>query len=601
MKKKTNRTYIGGQAVIQGVMMRGKSSMVTVCRADDGSMLTEARRLPPPEEQKKWKKFPFLRGVVNFVSSLVDGTRVLMRSAEAVLPDEEEPEKKEKKVSSGAIVSVISTVLGVVIAVALFLVVPQAVTDAIVKAAPAVGEHYGIYKHLIEGGFRLLVFFLYILFTLCFKSLRETYMYHGAEHKTINCYEYGLPLTVENVKGCTRMHDRCGTTFLFIVMFISILIFALVGVPLDMLYTSAHIEGIWDNLISIVAKLLLLPVVAGVSYEVLKLLAKTDSPLVLPLKAPGFLLQKLTTREPTDDMIACAVAAFEGVLQMDADRKIPEKFFATETELSKLEGAIKKSFARQGIDESDAEWILSLTLRIPRSALSEDRVLTRAQCKAVLDIYDERVTGRPLWYIFGDADFYGRTFKVDERVLIPRPETELLAEKAIECVKKGDRVLDLCTGSGAVAVTVACETGAEVVASDISADALEVARINAEQCGAKVTFLQSDLFAAVTGKFEVITANPPYVRRDAIETLPDDVKNFEPHIALDGGADGLDFYRAIARECPQYLTQGGILLVECDDGQAQEIANYFRAAGGTCEIFHDLSGCERVVKAVFSC
>ncbi len=584
-------------------MMRGKRSMVTVVRADDGSTLTEARRLPPPEERKKWQRLPFLRGVVNFVSSLVDGTKILMRSAEAALPEEEEKEQSgDRKVSSGAILSVVSTLIGVVLAVALFFVAPQAVTKAIANVAPAVNSHYGIYFNLIEGGIRLAIFFLYILFTLCFKSLRETYMYHGAEHKTINCHEYGLALTVENVKSCTRMHDRCGTTFLFIVMFISILIFALVGVPLNMLYEAADIGGILSFLISLAVKLLCLPIVAGVSYEVLKLLAKTDSPLVLPLKAPGFLLQKLTTREPTDDMIECAILAFEGVKAMDADPRIPEKFFPAEIKLSELSKQIKGSFARLGIDESDAEWILSLTLKIPRSALSEERVLTRTQCKAVLDVYDERATGRPLWYIFGDAEFYGRTFKVDERVLIPRPETELLVERALRYVKRGDAVLDLCTGSGAVAVSVACETGAKVTASDISEDALAVARENASLNGAAVDFVASDLFENIGGVYAVITANPPYVCRGEISSLPDDVKNFEPHIALDGGEDGLDFYRAIAEKAPGHLAAGGVLLVECDDKQAQQVASLFTEAGLTdAEIFYDLSGCARVVKAVRAC
>lgn len=605
MKKKTNRTYIGGQAVIQGVMMRGRRSMVTVVRDDEGTLHTEARRLPPPEEQKKWRKVPFLRGVVNFVTSLVDGTRILMRSAEVVLPDEEEqPQKSEKKkVSSGALLSTVSTLIGVVLAVALFLVVPQVITNAIAESAPVLKEHYGIYKSLIEGGFRLVVFFLYILFTLCFKSLRETYMYHGAEHKTINCHEYGLPLTTENVRGCTRMHDRCGTTFLFIVMFISILIFALVSVPLNMLYAATPLEGtFWTNIISFFVKLLCLPIVAGVSYEVLKLLAKTDSPLVLPLKAPGFLLQKLTTREPTDDMIECAILAFEGVEKMDADPDLPERFFPTEIKLSKLSEMMKNSFARQGIDGSDAEWILSLTLKIPRSALSEERILTRRECSDVLEVYNARVTGRPLWYIYGDADFYGRTFQVDERVLIPRPETEILAEQAIRCVTKGARVLDLCTGSGAVGITVACETGASVVLADISADALEVARCNAERCGAAAECVQSDLFANISGVFDVITANPPYVRRDEIPLLPRDVRDFEPHLALDGGEDGLKFYRAIAREAPAHLSAGGVILVECGEGQAQSVAALFREAG-LCDtkIFCDLAGCERVVKAGPKC
>ncbi len=617
MKKKCNRTYVGGQAVIQGVMMRSKHGMATVVRTDQGEMVTEAVKIKAPEDRPRWQRVPFIRGVVNFVSSLVGGMKVLMRSSEAALTEEEGEEEKQSKISKwmaekwkisvGDIITGVSVVLGIILAVGLFIFLPLLFTRLIASNVPAVAKDqmYGLWYYLIEGGFRLVIFLLYILFTLVFKSLRETYMYHGAEHKTINCYEYGMPLTVENVKKCTRLHDRCGTTFLFIVLFISIIVFALVGIPLDMLYTAAGIGGILETLLSIVFRILLLPVVAGVSYEVLKLLAKTDSVLVLPLKAPGYLLQKITTREPTDGMIECAIRAFETALEMDRDPDFNERFFATETKLQKLMADMKRCFAGKNIDEADAEWILSMTLGIKRSALSEERVISRAECKKVLDIFDERMKGRPLWYIYGDTEFYGYTFKVDERVLIPRPETEILVRQAILTLNDGDRMLDLCTGSGAVAIATYCEASKDkqisVTASDISEDALEVARENARLNKAAVTFVKSDLFAGIRGRFNLITANPPYVRRDEIETLPTDVKDHEPRIALDGGEDGLDFYRAIAGMAPRYIVHGGMLILECGEGQAQEIIRIFQTTAH-CDfamVVKDLAGVERVVKLGF--
>lgn len=617
MKKKCNRTYIGGQAVIQGVMMRSKHGMATVVRTDQGEMALEAVKVKAPEDRPRWQRFPFIRGVVNFVSSLVGGMKVLMRSSEAALTEEEgEEEKRSKfsawlaekcKMSVGDIITGVSVFLGIVLAVGLFIFLPLLFARLIASAAPAVDKDrmYGLWYYLIEGGFRLVIFLLYILFTLAFKSLRETYMYHGAEHKTINCYEYGMPLTVENVKKCTRLHDRCGTTFLFIVLFISIIVFALVGIPLDMLYTFAGISGILETLLSIVFRILLLPVVAGVSYEVLKLLARTDSVLVLPLKAPGYLLQKLTTREPTDGMIECAVRAFETALEMDNNPDFNEKFFATETKLSKLMANMKRCFADKKIDESDAEWILSMTLGIKRSALSEERVISRAECKKVLDIFDERMRGRPLWYIYGDTEFYGYTFKVDERVLIPRPETEILVRQAVLTLNNGDSMLDLCTGSGAIAIATYCEASKEkritVTASDISEGALEVARENARLNKASVNFVKSDLFSGIRGRFNLITVNPPYVKHDEIESLPADVKDHEPRIALDGGEDGLDFYRAIAGTVHRYIVRGGMLILECGEGQAQEIIRIFQTAA-RCDfamVVKDLAGVERVVKLGF--
>ncbi len=617
MKKKCNRTYIGGQAVIQGVMMRSKHGMATVVRTDQGEMLTEAVKIKAPEDRPRWQRLPLIRGVVNFLSSIIGGMKVLTRSSEAVLTDDEETEAGQSKfaryladrwkMSVGDLLTGFSVVLGVLLAVGLFVFLPLLFTRLIASAAPVVGRGsmYGLWYYLIEGGFRLVIFLLYILFTLVFKSLRETYMYHGAEHKTINCYEYGLPLTVENVKKCTRLHDRCGTTFLFIVLFISIIVFALVGIPLDMLYTAAGISGILETLLSIVFRILLLPVVAGVSYEVLKLLAKTDSVLVLPLKAPGYLLQKLTTREPDDGMIECAIRAFETALEMDEDPDFNERFFATETKLSKLMADMKRCFADKGIDGSDAEWILSMSLGIKRSDLSEERVVSRAECKKVLDIFDERMKGRPLWYIYGDTEFYGYTIKVDERVLIPRPETEILVRQAVLSLNDGDSMLDLCTGSGAVAVAVYCEASKDkhitVTASDISEEALELAKENARLNKAAVEFVKSDLFAGIRGRFNVITANPPYVKRGEISSLPADVKNFEPRIALDGGEDGLDFYRAIAAGVGRHLCSGGMLILECGEGQAQEIIRIFQTTA-RCDfamVVKDLAGVERVVKIGF--
>lgn len=611
MRKKTQRTHIGGQAVIQGVMMRSKCGMATAVRDDTGEMQTEAIRLTPPEQQAKWKRLPFVRGVVSFVSSLVLGMGALMRSSDvAFTTEEEEPSNLSKwmteklKVSVGEILSVISTILGVVLALALFLLLPNYLTSLIADAAPAIGGTGSIWYNLIDGGFRLVIFLCYILFTLLFKSLRETYQYHGAEHKTINCYEYGDELTVENVKKASRLHDRCGTTFIFLVLIVSILIFALVNWALAAL---GWVTGIgWaDAVISFIVKIIFLPVVAGISYEVLRLLSKTDSVLVLPLKAPGYLLQKLTTREPDDPMIECAIAAFKKAKEMEDDPNSPERSFVTETKLSKLLETMKSRFEKRGIDASDAEWIVSLTLDIPRSALSQERIVSRKECREIVNIFDERMTGRPLWYIFGDTDFCGCKIKVDERVLIPRPETELLVRQALAALKDGDSMLDLCTGSGAIAVAVAVEAAKKksvtIVGADISEDALEVARENARINQASVTFVKADLFDGIRGKFDLITANPPYIKSGEIASLDQEVRDFEPCIALDGGEDGLDFYRRIAERIRRYIVRGGMCIMECGEGQAQEIIRIFRETA-RCDfamVVRDDAGVERIVKIGF--
>lgn len=611
MKKKTNRTYIGGQAVIQGVMMRGKRGMATVVRDDNGELQTEAKRIKPPEERSIATRIPFLRGAINFFSSLVDGMRALLRSSEAVIVEDETPSKLSKwmeekwKVSVSDILTGFALFIGVALALVLFIWLPGYLTDLIAGAAPAIGGRGEIWYSLIEGGFRLVIFIVYILLTLLMPSMRMTYRYHGAEHKTINCYEYGLPLTVENVKKCSRLHDRCGTTFLFIVMIISILLFALANWVLFGVLNFTTTIAVLDRLISMLVKLVLIPVVAGISYEILKFFALFQSPIVLPFKAPGYLLQKLTTKEPTDDMIECAVKAFEKTLEMDADPDSPEQTFATSAKLKKMSEMMKKNFAERDIDESDAEWILSLTLKIPRSALKTERIISRAECKQILEVYEQRLTGRPLWYIYGNTEFYGYPFKVDERVLIPRPETEILVRQAVSALKDGETMLDLCTGSGAIAVTVAAEVAKDrsvtVTGTDISAGALQVARENARVNKANVNFIKSDLFESVRGRFNLITANPPYIKSGEMATLPKDVKDFEPKIALDGGVDGLDFYRRIAEKINRYVARGGMCILEVGEGQAQEVIRIFREKS-RCDfamVVKDLAGVERVVKIGF--
>jgi release factor glutamine methyltransferase len=248
-------------------------------------------------------------------------------------------------------------------------------------------------------------------------------------------------------------------------------------------------------------------------------------------------------------MIECAIAAFNTVLAMDADRTIPEKVFATQGKMSALLKNTKKRFADNGIDEEEAEWIFALSLDMQKSAVKDsERILRVAQAKKIIRIADERLTGKPLWYIIGDTDFCGYKIKVDERVLIPRPETEEMAMMVVGIAEEGQSILDLCTGSGAIAIAVQKELqnrkiNVKMTAVDISEEALALAQENAEENRARIQFIQSDLFEKVRGKFDIIVTNPPYIPTETVETLQREVKDFEPRLALDGGMDGLDYYR----------------------------------------------------------
>lgn len=606
-KNKQKRASIGGQAVIEGVMMRGRSSMATAVRDENGVIQMETERFDPPEKRSKFSRLPFVRGVVNFVTSLVDGNRVLMRSADVAMPDDEQaPSKAEKwlrdkyKIDLGGVLSGFAVFLGVLLAVAIFIVFPQFITGFFPFDKTSTGLD-ALWFNLIEGGIRLLVFIAYILLISLIPSLKRVFMCHGAEHKTISCYENGKELTIENVRSCSRVHDRCGTTFLFIVMIVSILVFSFANyIVADWLYTG---NGVLDSFLRVVFKLLLLPVVAGVSYEILRLLAKTKSKFFLIFKFPGLLLQRLTTREPEDGMIECAIAAFTMVLKMDVDPSIPERFFAVSGKMSVMLKNVKKAFAQSQIDGDDAEWIFALTLGIPKSAVaSEEKIIKTSEAKKIMKIVDQRMTGRPLWYIYGDTDFCGYTIKVDERVLIPRPETEELVMMVVGSLQDGFSVLDMCTGSGAIAIAVAKEAqkrglNIKVTATDISADALELAKENAEANEADVLFVQSDLFTRIRGRFDVIVSNPPYIPTADIETLQREVKDYEPRLALDGGTDGLDIYRRFSADAFKYINRDGLIFLEVGEGEAQAVAKMFRGSAYSM-IVKDFNGIDRYVKIV---
>lgn len=259
----------------------------------------------------------------------------------------------------------------------------------------------------------------------------------------------------------------------------------------------------------------------------------------------------------------------------------------------------------------DAELLLGKVLNQPRVKLviDADRPLSKEELAAYRSLHTRRRAGEPVAYLLGVREFYGRPFRVDARVLIPRPDTEILVEVALartDARSLSLRALDLCTGSGCVAITIARERPtARVLGTDISGPALDVARDNAVRLGAfNVAFFEADLFAlppgARAGKLDLVTANPPYIPDGEEPELPVDIRKFEPHTALFGGPDGLAFVRRIVREAPDHLDAGGVLAVEVAAGQAPTVAALFRDRGfDAVETRRDYGGHERVVSGVW--
>ena len=282
---------VGGQAVIEGVMMRGPKLTATAVRQPDGNIAVDVKPINSWQDRYPVLKKPFLRGVVILIESLVMGIRSLSYSAK-MAGEEDEGELTDKELA-------MTIITAFLLAGVLFVAIPTAAAKLIdnVTANP-------VYLNLWEGAVRLVIFLAYIWVISRIPDIKRVFQYHGAEHKTIFCFEAGLPLTPENARQFSRFHPRCGTAFLLIVMLISIFVFAFLGWP--------------DLIMRILSRLLLFPVVAGISYEFIRLAADSENPVIHAAIQPGLWLQYLTTREPDDGMLEVAIASLQAVLPEEA-------------------------------------------------------------------------------------------------------------------------------------------------------------------------------------------------------------------------------------------------------------------------------------------
>jgi uncharacterized protein YqhQ len=306
------RTTIGGQALIEGILMRGPEKQAIVVRLADGTLQEKTEELKFIKDRYPILGWPLIRGVVIFFSSLINGVKALMYSADC-LPEEEQEAQEDKldkwinahfegEKAKKMIIGV-SVALGLILAVAIFMVLPYLVTGLFTKA---IGSSF--LKNVIDGVLRIIIFLIYIRLVTMSKDIHRVFEYHGAEHKSIHCYEKGLSLTVENIRPQPREHPRCGTSFLFVVMIVSFLVFSVVS---------------WNNrIVAFFLRLALLPVVVAFSYEINRWAGRHDNLLSRILSAPGRALQKLTVFEPDDSMIECAARALTLVIpeQEGADR-----------------------------------------------------------------------------------------------------------------------------------------------------------------------------------------------------------------------------------------------------------------------------------------
>ena len=628
--KDAKPTKIGGQAVMEGVMMRGEDKQALAVRLPNGDIRLEIEDMKGPS---KVSKVPFVRGIVSFFSSLVYGMKTLMRSTrileEAMPEDEGDSSKLEEWLdrkfgnrTAWNVMLTISVLISLLITIAVFVIFPTYSVNVLKHVTKN-----SILLNLAEGILRLLIFVLYVLLISKMNDVRRLFRYHGAEHKTIHCYENGLELTPENAKGFYTLHPRCGTSFVMFVLIISLILFSFLG---------------WPNLVwRIASRLLLMPVIAGISYELLKWAGRSDNVVIKVLSWPGLMMQKLTTGEPDEDQLEVAIVSLRAVLgelepgiisasgdtagaearDADGEAEAEESIFdALDNKRYDEDVAMVRNLVREGRKklqvagvsnpDGDADDIFCYV-----TGFTHNEIITRnTELLSESDMADyrerilERASGMPLQYITRVQEFMGLPFRVNENVLIPRLDTEVLVDQVLGIIGgmelEHPDVLDMCTGSGAIGVSIAhMVPDASVKMTDISEQALATAMKNAELNGVleRSSFALGNMFSALRSdeQFDIIVSNPPYIKSDIIETLAPEVKDHEPRQALDGGEDGLDAYKVIANNAAAHLKDGGVLALEIGYDQGEAVAfllertHYYKPAA----IIKDLAGKNRVVVA----
>jgi len=580
---------VGGQAVIEGVMMRGSKGQATAVRTPNKEIRIDFKKIVPITKKYKFLNVPFIRGIFVLVDSLITGINTLNYSA-SFFEDEDESESKfeiwlKNKFGerSNDLIIGATMILSFAIAIGLFVALPTAIASlfSYLNLQP-------IALNLIEAVIRMVILLGYMYSISKMEDIYRVFQYHGAEHKSIFCYEAEEELTVENVKKFSRFHPRCGTNFLFLIMFVSILIFSFTG---------------WGGFLErLILRILLIPVVSGITYELIKWLGKNDNKLAKIIAYPGLKLQELTTKEPDDDQIEVAIAAL-----MKAEGLKPK-----EKTIGELLDKASKELKEENIDTYilDAQLLLGNVLAKDKLYIitNRDKNVSLKDEKEYFELIEKRKNKMPIKYILGETEFMGLDFNVEEGVLIPRGDTEILVEEVLSIINEEDElnVCDLCSGSGAIGISIAnYRKKISVEEIDFYEVPEKVTKKNIIKHGleGRVKFIKSDLLKEPINqgkKYDVIVSNPPYIKADEISNLMDDVKKYEPHTALDGGDDGLVFYKRIIEESKTTLNNEGVLAFEIGYDQGEEVSNLMKEAGFyNIKLVKDLAGLDRVVLGYF--
>lgn len=580
------RCDVGGQAVIEGVMMRGSKGMATAVRTPKGKIEIDIKKTIPLTKKNKILGLPFIRGFFALIDSMKIGMECLNYSASFFEDDEDaEPTKFDKWIEdklgdkADNVFMAVTMLISFAFAIGLFMLLPTMLASAFKEMG---FSNVGL--QIAEAAIRIFILLAYMYLISKMKDIYRVFQYHGAEHKTIFCYEAMEELTVENVKKQPRLHPRCGTNFMFLIMIVSIIIFSFTG---------------WGSILErLVLRIILIPVITGISYEIIRFLGKSEGTLSKIIAYPGLKLQLLTTKEPDAAQIEVAIAALkasEGI----------------EDSLKSIEDIIKygtKELKNKEIDTArlDCELLLGHILKKERLFLvthKEEKVKKEDEDK-FLELLDKRKDKMPIKYILKECDFMGLDFYIEEGVLIPRGDTEILVDEVLKMIPKESKanICDLCCGSGAIGISVAHyrkNTFVDLIDYYEQPEKVTLMNINRNEVNENTKFIRSDLLTEAINmnkKYDVIISNPPYIEDDEINNLMDDVKKFEPHTALSGGKDGLVFYRKIIEQSKKVLVKDGILAFEIGYNQGEAVKNLMLQNNYyDIKIIKDFAGLDRIV------
>lgn len=575
---------VGGQAIIEGVMMRGSKGLATAIRTPSGKIEVNVKKTKPITKKYKFLNIPIIRGAVVLIDSLIVGIKTLNYSASFFEEDEEESKfdiwLKEKLGDKGAndLLVTFTMMISLLVAAGLFLGIPTAIASLFKNTGIS-----SVALNLIEAIIRIAILIAYMFLISKLDDIYRVFQYHGAEHKTIFCYEADEKLTVENVRKFGRLHPRCGTNFLFLTMLVSVILFSLTGWG-----------GFWQRLI---LRIVLMPIVAGITYEIIKWLGRTESKLGKIIAYPGLKLQELTTKEPDDAQLEVAIESLKAAEGIEYKKKIGELL---------IDG--NKILKEANIDTYilDTQLLLGKVLGKDKLYLitNKEEEVSKFKEREFYALIEKRKNKMPISYILKTTEFMGLDLHVEEGVLIPRGDTEILVEETLKFMDedKEYEVCDLCCGSGAIGISIAHfreNTKVDLIDYYDVPEKVTKRNIVKQKLSNRAKFIKSDLLNEVINqqkKYDILVSNPPYIKEEVIDTLMEDVKDYEPHTALSGGNDGLDFYRRIVDDSDKILKENGILAFEIGHDQGEEVSNLMIEKGyKNVRVVKDLAGLDRVV------